>query len=163
MGQDTPQVQRILPGSPAPTGDWESLFVAVLSHWRNDRESLPDRIDEVFAAARSVDGLPSVLVVDDTRSDNEDHRIFLDKLTDAGACVLVPESDEEREAVRNDPFAYAADQFRQAVQVATALPPPPVSQPDGYEAFGTAFTKLSPEELESLIEGRRTDDWKYEP
>jgi hypothetical protein len=76
----------------------------------------------------------------------------------------VADSQEEIEAIRRDPLAFASTQLlaMQAHSVVTTAPSPPVpSSPDAYKEFAKAVTRLSPGGLQDVIEGHRTDDWRY--
>jgi hypothetical protein len=113
--------------------------------------------------------VPLVLVVDDLYFNGwtEPRRQLVADLAEAGASILQPEGEVEARAAENDPLGFADEQLRAAMTVVQTLgapaPAAPVSQPDGYTEFGRAFTRLSPEELADVMEGRRRDDhWRYE-
>lgn len=84
-----------------------------------------------------------------------------------GAFVLEPDGETEVQVAANDPLGFAHQQLVAAMaagaQSGIAPTPGSVSAPDGYRELGKAVTRLSPQELADLIEGRRRDDqWRYD-
>jgi hypothetical protein len=139
--------------------------VVILSDWsQRPRQELMDRIEGIFRRPGEQALVPTVLIVDDLGSSLADHEGLLNDLTQAGGIVLEPYAQEEIETMRQHPLALLATQLA-AIQahwgVATALSPAVPSSPDAYKEFAKAVTRLSPGALLDVIEGHRTDDWRY--
>lgn len=160
------QIRRLLPASNLPDDSCAGTWAIVLSDWpQHSREELLRQLERLFEQQDEKVPIPTVLVLDDGGGTQTEHQSFLKDLTCAGGIILVPESEEELAMVRNAPLAFAAKQFMAAAQslpVGTAsLSPAGPSSPDAYKDFGKAVTRLSPVTLQELIEGQRTDDWRY--
>lgn len=167
--------ERIQPGLEAQGDAIQRPWVIVLSDWASNNwllqqaGDLASRIDELFARAEPRGALPLVLVVDDMYRYgwHEPRQQLVAALAEAGASILEPEGEAEIQAAEKDPLGFADEQLRAAMTVVqppgTPLAPAPVSEPDGYTEFGKAFTRLSPDEVADVIDGRRRDDqWRYE-
>jgi hypothetical protein len=167
--------ERIHPGVEVQGDAVQRPWVIVLSDWaRNDSllqqaSVLVSRVNELFERAESQGAVPLILVVDDMPLDGwtEPGRQFVADLAEAGASILQPESEAEARAVENDPLGFADEQLRAAMTVVQSLAAPPPatsgSKSDGYTEFGRAVTRLSPEELADVMEGRRRDDHTKTP
>jgi hypothetical protein len=152
-------IKRLRPTAQRGEDGTSAAWVALLSEWKERPEDLCSRIEGLFAARNT---LPAVLVVEDVRTATVEHRHFLTRLTVAGATVLEPESEADLLSARTDPVAFGAALLATAGQAAGPPSTSPPGNPAGYEAFGTAFTRLSKKDMEDVIEGRRTDDWRYD-
>lgn len=156
---DVSSIKRLRPAIQRGEEGTSAAWVAVLSEWKERPEELCSRIEGLFAARNT---LPVVLVVDDIRTATVEHRHFLTRLTVTGATVLEPESEADLLSARTDPIAFGTALLATAGQVSGHPSTTPPGNPAGYEAFGTAFTRLSKKDMEDVIEGRRTDDWRYD-
>ncbi len=159
------QFRRLIPASKPPGNNSDKSCVIVLSDWsQRPRQELIDQIERIFQQPDEQALIPTVLVVDDLGSIHADHELLLNDLTYAGGILLVSHSQDELETIRRDPLAFAATQLV-AVQapslVTTAQSPSVPSSPDAYKEFAKAVTRLSPGALQDVVEGRRTDDWRY--
>lgn len=158
--------RRLTPAGNSQGDNSSSPCVIVLSDWsQRPYQELRDRIADIFREPDERAGLPTVLIVDDLASLDADHEAMLSDLATAGGIPLVPDSQEEIETIRRDPLAFAATQIAIAMQAhpsgSTAPSPSGPSLPDAYKEFAKAVTRLSPQALQDVIEGRRTDDWRY--
>jgi len=159
------QFRRLIPASDSPGDKGNLPWVIVLSDWsQRPHQELINRIEAIFGPPDEQVLVPTVLIIDDLGSAVADHEVLLSDLTRAGGIPLVPHSQEEIETLRRDPLAFAATQLvaMQAHSAVTTAPSPSVpSSPDAYKEFAKAVTRLSPGALQDVIEGRRTDDWRY--
>jgi hypothetical protein len=159
------QFTRLIPGGKPPGNEGDNSRVFVLSDWsQRPQQELLDQIKRIFWHPAEQALVPTVLIVDDLGSPHSDHELLLSDLTHAGGVLLVPHSREEIETSRHDPLAFAATQLV-AMQahsvVTTTLSPSVPSSPDAYKEFAKAVTRLSPGALQDVIEGHRSDDWRY--
>ena len=159
------QFRRLIPASNPPGNKSDNPWVIVLSDWsQQPRQELIDQIERIFRHPDEQALVPTVLIVDDVGSPHADHDLLLNGLTNAGGILLVPHSQEEIETIRRDPLAFAATQLvaMQAHSLVTApLSLSVPSSPDAYKEFAKAVTRLPPGALQDVIEGRRSDDWRY--
>jgi hypothetical protein len=159
------QFRRLIPASNPLGSKGDNPWVAILSDWsQRPSEELINRIQAIFRPSQEPALVPTVIVVDDLSSPHADHELLLNDLTMAGAIPLVAHSQEEFELIRTDPFVFAATQVvaMQAQSASGGLLSPQVpTSPDAYKEFAKAVTRLSPEAMQDVIKGRRTDDWRY--
>jgi len=153
--------RRLSPEGDGPESTSNCPWVIVLSDWSQRSQELVQRVQGLFRQTGANEPVPTVLVVDDLGSATADHRMLLKELTEAGVIVLAPEPEEEIATIRRAPLAFAATQLasmQASPAVATAFTPSGPSEPDGYKELAKAVTRLSPEALQEVIEGRRWDD-----
>jgi hypothetical protein len=170
------QFEQVKPGVEVVGDAVQRPWVIVLSDWAASNEheeqfsDLARRIDGLFERAGPRAELPLVLVVDDMYHHGwiESRLRLVAALAEAGAFIIEPDGEAEVQAVENDPLGFADEQLRAAMIVVQppGAPPAPahVTEPNGYKEFEKPFTRLTPEELADVIEGRRRDDdqWRYE-
>jgi hypothetical protein len=152
-------------------------WVIVLSDYAGDNSlrdqasDLISRIEGLFQRAGPLGESPLVLVVDDMYRYgwNENRLSLVAALAEAGAFIIGPEGEAEVLAVENDPLGFADEPLRAAMTVVQppgtlSAPTHVITEPNGYKEFGKPFTRLAPEELADVIDGRRRDDdqWRYE-
>lgn len=160
--------KRILPGvEPAPN-TVDRPWVIRMSDWPADRdEDLFWLVEKAFEQAAHPD--PLILVVDDQAGTlDADYRLRLERLARAGAFLLEPQAEDEiRTPADLDRFIAAqASAAIHAVSI-SATPSLPVnlpsptgphpstpSQPQGYLEFAKALTRLTPEQLEAMMQVR---------
>ena len=152
---------RLMPVSNSLGDTCDQPWIIVLSDWSSQPPlDLPRHIAEIVRhRGRSLQS-PTIIVVDDLRKSDVVHEMLLSELTEAGAIVLAPNSQEETEIVEKAPLAFAAMQMSHSVVVTPSSASDP-NLPNAYKEFGKAITRLKPDELKEIIEGPRTDDWRY--
>ena len=159
------QFTRMIPEGKPPGNYGDKSWLFVSSDWYDRPQAeLFDQIERIFRHRDEPALVPTVLIVDDLGSPNADHELLLSDLTHAGGVVLVPDSQEEIETIRKDPRAFAAAQLVAMLAhsvVTTASSPSVPSSPDAYKEFAKAVTRLSPGAIQDVIEGHRSDDWRY--
>jgi DNA-binding transcriptional ArsR family regulator len=164
-GKTMHKFRRLTPASTPSMIKSGNCWVIVLSDWSpGPDQGLIERVQTIFGRPDQQALLPTVLIVDDVGSPQANHEMLLSDLTEVGGIVLLPHSQEEIEAIRRDPVAFAAAQLAamQAHPVGTSAPSASApSSPDAYKEFAKAVTRLSPGELRDVIAGHRTDDWRY--
>jgi hypothetical protein len=172
--------ERISPGvEPAPN-TVDRPWVIRMSDWPTERdEELLRLVEEAFANAAHPD--PLILVVDDQAGTVDGgYRHRLEVLARAGAFLLEPQPEDEI-TTPADLDRFIAAQMSAAIHaisipVPASLPvedyqrwlaasarnlPSPTgphpsmpSQPQGYLEFAKALTKLTPEQLEAMMQVR---------
>jgi hypothetical protein len=153
---------RVEPGEAEPGNATEAPWVIVLSDWKSQGARLVGLVNKVTSGSADATELPTVLVVDDRPSPQTEGQTILDELVEAGAILLEPEGDRW-----SDPIAFARAQcqaaagFRQPGGPGTLSAEP--ADPEGYKEFGQAVTRLSAEDLDAVINGKRPDGpWRSE-
>jgi len=135
-------------------------IVFVLSDW-NAADALVDRVSDVVLDQVVGTRIPLVFVVDDVSlPEEESHHQALARLADAGAVLVVPDTEVERQMARVAPMKLVENHLLVALthssQQSFHLDSP--SQFDGYEAFGHAVTRLSNESLAAILGTRDQDE-----
>jgi GNAT superfamily N-acetyltransferase len=161
-----PGFKRLITTNNSQEGNGNAPWLVVLSDWsKRPWKELFDRIAQIFREPHEQVLVPTVIIVDDLDNSLADHETLLTELTRAGGIVLVPQTDEEVETIQREPVAFAARQLVVAMQAQPSgvgtLPLSGPSFPHGYKEFAKPVTRLSPGALQDIIEGRRSDDWRY--
>lgn len=108
------------------------------------------------------------MVVDDVAERRKDHRDLLVKLAEFGGIVLEPVNSDELDEAISDPREFALRQFRKksaAISSTAGVRAAEPTDPHGYQEFGKAVTKVSPDDLKQMVDGRDSsngDSWRYE-
>lgn len=160
------RLERIRPGVETSDAATDRGWLFVLSDWPLHEAELKRRMAEVFANASSGQEFPMVLIVDDLAVRSQDHRRLLVNLAEMGGTILEAAGPGELEEAKRDPYRFAVQHLSVGEPVAEsaivqARPEP--GQEEGYREFGKALTRLSPDELKEMVEGRPDGaDWRYE-
>ncbi len=161
-----PHFGRLMPTGNSTDNNSDVAWLVILSDWLDwPHQDLSRRIAEILRRREEVATVPIILVVDDLGRSGADHEASLSDLTQAGATILVPHSQEEVDTIKADPVAFAASRaafvtpLHSAGAATRSLSHP--TSPDGFKEFAKAVTRLSPTDLREVIEGQRADDWRY--
>jgi hypothetical protein len=172
--------ERIIPGVEPAANTVDRPWVIRMSDWPADRdEDLLRLVEEAFKQAAHPN--PLILVVDDQAGTlDAGYRHRLERLAGAGAFLLEPQAEDEIRtpadlerfiAAQTSAAVHAVsipltrslpveDYQRWLAASARNLPSPTgphpstPSQPQGYLEFAKALTKLTPEQLEAMMQVR---------
>jgi len=158
--------RRLTPTGNSTHNTSDDSWLVILGDWSSrPREELISRIAAIFQQRDELAAVPIVLVVDDLGKSDADHQALLIALTEAGANILAPHSQEEADTIMKDPVAFAASELAVVMRShsvsATTRSPSDPNSPDAFKEFAKAVTRLSPADLKEIINGQRTDDWRY--